>query len=421
MLLRYFLPNFLILASLIISGCANKQIANQAQVNSIANEKAEQFLGDNERALNDAEAAYKKAKQAELEFYAPLHMEQVRTTLKQARTLELQGKQDESIQACAQVVALAEAGLTNKTKTEALLPDLIQQKSILDEIKAERIVPKHYQAGIEDFKELIHLIEAGEETKIAKASQSVLAELKDIELNTMLVKHWQPARDTLDKADNEDADSNAKKTFDYAEALVEQNEALIRQHYTDRELVAKAGKDALRAAQHSLYIGREVTLLFQMNKPRAEQAALTFEDHLHNIGSALNADDLRHMSLQDQTLALKQLAAEQEMRIAARYQKQIAELEAYIEEMEKQQSPAQAEAAVTVEATASTEVTASTETAASTKTTASAEVNTIEETASAAEVVITEDSVTTEQTPTSEQTTTQEIAPDTAPEASNDG
>ena len=108
-------------AALLFSGCANKQIANQAEVDSAANEKVEQFLGDNERALNDAELAYKKAKQAELDFYAPLHMEQIHNTLKSAQSLELEGKQQEIHSGLRQSGCACGSWLKKQAKNRSLI------------------------------------------------------------------------------------------------------------------------------------------------------------------------------------------------------------------------------------------------------------------------------------------------------------
>ena len=334
---RLVITTFCCLMALLNSGCANKQIAYQETFESLANETAESFAGDSERALNEAEQAYKAANNAELDFYAPLHMQQIRDTLKQARSLELEGNSDATIQMSAKVVALHEAGKRNKAKVEALLPALIQQKNTLDEIKANNIMPGDYRDGMDDVKELISLIEAGEEVRAAKESGAVLADLQQIERDTMLRQHWFPARETLDKAEDEDADNNAAQTFASAEQLVDDAERIIRQSYSDRRLVEKTGKQALRAAQHALFIGREVSLLVKMTHAQAEQAALKFENYLGQIGSVIDAQDLRHMSLEDQTLALKQYAGEQAGKISAEYQKQIKALNALIAKLQRQQ------------------------------------------------------------------------------------
>lgn len=223
-----FLLTAILAATLATTGCANKKIANQDAFDSLASEKAEQFAGDTEKALANAEAAYSQAKADDLDFYAPLHMMQLRETLKKARTLELEGKSEETIQVSAKVVTLAEAGTKNKLKVESLLPALIQQKVILDDIKSANILPGDYKSAMEDFKELISLIEAGDDAKASKDSEGVLNDLKEIELNTMLTQHWQPAKDTLEKAEDEDADSNAVKTFEYADNLVENAERIIK-------------------------------------------------------------------------------------------------------------------------------------------------------------------------------------------------
>lgn len=220
-MLRQFFLLSLCLSAAFFSGCASKQIAYQDEFESLTSAKAEAFEGDSERALNDAEAAFEAAKQAELELYAPLHMAELQQALKQARSLELEGDSDASIITSAKVVALTEAGLQNKQKVEALLPELIRQKAVLDDIEARNILPSDYRDNMESFRELISQIESGDDAGAGKGAASVLIELQQLELNTMLKQHWQPAQDTLEQAEDEDADSNAVKTFEYAEQLVD--------------------------------------------------------------------------------------------------------------------------------------------------------------------------------------------------------
>ncbi len=301
----------------LLSGCAAQRIANEDSVSQATTEKVSELGNDSERALSQAEAAYATASSEDLSFYAPLHMEQIQQALKQARSHELAGDAQASIESSARVLSLLDSALKNKARAQSALSPLFAQKAVLDEIKAGSVMSARYQREMKELRSLISMIEAGESDKVIDKSAGVLKSLQQLELDTMLRLHWQPANETLEKADDEDADTHAPATFSDAELQVEKAAQTIRRHYQDRALTESTGKDALRAAQHALYIAREAKNITRLDSAQAEQAALEFEGYLHQLSMTLGAGDMRHMALKDQTLAIVQYAEEQARRNAA--------------------------------------------------------------------------------------------------------
>jgi hypothetical protein len=301
----------------LLSGCAAQRIANEDSVTQATTEKVSELGNDSERALSQAEAAYATASSEDLSFYAPLHMEQIQQALKQARSHELAGDAQASIESSARVLSLLDSALKNKARAQSALSPLFAQKAVLDEIKAGSVMSARYQREMKELRSLISMIEAGESDKVIDKSAGVLKSLQQLELDTMLRLHWQPANETLEKADDEDADTHAPATFSDAELQVEKAAQTIRRHYQDRALTESTGKEALRAAQHALYIAREAKNITRLDSAQAEQAALEFEGYLHQLSMTLGAGDMRHMALKDQTLAIVQYAEEQARRNAA--------------------------------------------------------------------------------------------------------
>jgi len=244
-------------------------------------------------------------------------MEQIQQALKQARSHELAGDAQASIESSARVLSLLDSALKNKARAQSALSPLFAQKAVLDEIKAGSVMSARYQREMKELRSLISMIEAGESDKVIDKSAGVLKSLQQLELDTMLRLHWQPANETLEKADDEDADTHAPATFSDAELQVEKAAQTIRRHYQDRALTESTGKEALRAAQHALYIAREAKNITRLDSAQAEQAALEFEGYLHQLSMTLGAGDMRHMALKDQTLAIVQYAEEQARRNAA--------------------------------------------------------------------------------------------------------
>lgn len=301
----------------LLSGCAAQRIANEDSVTQATTEKVSELGNDSERALSQAEAAYATASSEDLSFYAPLHMEQIQQALKQARSHELAGDAQASIESSARVLSLLDSALKNKARAQSALSPLFAQKAVLDEIKAGSVMSARYQREMKELRSLISMIEAGESDKVIDKSAGVLKSLQQLELDTMLRLHWQPANETLEKADDEDADTHAPATFSDAELQVEKAAQTIRRHYQDRALTESTGKEALRAAQHALYIAREAKNITRLDSAQAEQAALEFEGYLHQLSMTLGAGDMRHMALKDQTLAIVQYTEEQARRNAA--------------------------------------------------------------------------------------------------------
>lgn len=332
-MLRTLLYTMLLSVLIVSTGCASKRLAQDENFDQSALEKASEFSGDSERALVEAEVKYEAAINSDMDFYAPLHMEQARNTLAKAREAELKGLLSDSLIASAKVITLLQLAEDNKKKVEVLLKPLLVQKTALEELNAAKVLPDQYIDRLADIKELVAKIEQDKESITPSEITSALIDLQQLELNTLLEIHWQPAKDALEKAEDEDADTNAPMSFQIAEELVEQAEKDIRAQYENRELVKEKGLAALRSSQHALYVARDAEQLLKLNNKRAEEAVLNFEALLAQIGNTLNAKDFRHMALQDQATALGQHAETQASRLIAPLQNRITELENTIKEL----------------------------------------------------------------------------------------
>lgn len=322
---------FLISALILSTGCASQRLANYEQLDNISTETAEEFSGDSERALAEAESRYEAAVAANMDFYAPLHMEQATETLYLARIFEIKGLQSDSLIASSKVITVLRLAEKNKTNVETMLQPLLKQKIVLEELNTPQVLPKEFNDQLEEIQDLIKDIESKEKVITSQVMQPILDDLKELELNTLLTIHWQPAKATLDKAKDENADKNAPQSFAIAEEIVEQSEIKIRNNYSDREFVASQGLKALRSSQHALYLARDAELLVRMDKKRAENAALAMEDLLSRIAVALKVGDVRHMALTDQANAIAQAAETQGSRLIAPLQTRINILESQLE------------------------------------------------------------------------------------------
>ncbi|WP_296984358.1 MULTISPECIES: hypothetical protein [unclassified Thalassolituus] len=295
-----------------LSACSSPRLAGIDDLSDLTNQVLSSFGNDSEKALTAANQAYDTAQREELEFYAPLHMQRIKDAMTEVQRNDLAGNNDALLASSALLQGLLKTALENKQDVQETLSPLIAQNAVLLEIHADKALPVEYTDAMEDMSYLIKLIEAGEKVRAIKRSPSVLQELTELEPMTMLAVHWQPAQQTLQKAEDEDADSTAPLTFAAARDRVEDARLTISEQYQDRELGRKAGLRALRTAQHALYMGRAAEKLQGLTAVQAEQKALDFESYLHDISSAIGGEDLRHMDLRDQALAIIQAIRERE-------------------------------------------------------------------------------------------------------------
>jgi hypothetical protein len=337
-MLHPFKLNLVFFTVLIITGCANNSLIQDEQLERITLEKTVELTSTSERAITAAEIRYETAVKANMYFYAPLRMQQADDELALAREAEIKGLQSDSIIASAKVISLLDLAEMNKNKVNTILLPLLQQKQVLEQLNSPRVLPAEFNDQLEDIKSLIRKIEDGADSIPPSDVELTLVGLKNLELNTLLEIHWQPAKNTLTKAKHENADDNAPDSFIFAKTLINEAERDIRTQYSNRALVTEKGLAALRAAQNALYVGRDAEQLLKLNYHSAEEAVLRFKSLLDQIGATLKAPDFRHMALQDQATALAQSAETQASRLIAPLQKRIAVLEKQLDNRDKSNS-----------------------------------------------------------------------------------
>lgn len=328
-------------SQLLIVGCAQKGIANQDEFDQLAHQKAEEYVGNTRSALEKAEDAYTAAKSEQFSILTPLHWQQMTLAIKKARTADLEGDSVSSLEASAWVMTYYDSALNVKKEVEAQLGEVLAQQQVLLSLKSDKILRRDYRKRVNELRQLTRTIESGQTDKVAEDGKELLEEMQQLELDTMLEIHWRPARKVLDKAEDEGTDDFAPETFAIAERLTRKAHDTIQEHYQKRDICSSIGLEALRAAQHALYIGREAEKIINMDIDDAEEAALRFEEYLHQIATALSADDLRNMAFLDQTLALVQKTREQKAAAEKPLLKEIEQLKRQLKALQLKALPAQ--------------------------------------------------------------------------------
>jgi hypothetical protein len=315
-----------LLGVILLTGCSVKPVVNSDQFQPIILEGGE-LTTESEKVLFEAETQFDKAVNSNLEFFSPASMEEATNLLYIARDYELKGLQDDSLVAAKKTLNQLKIANNNKAKVDNTLQPLLQQIQVLEELNCPLVLPLKYNKSLAVIKDLIREIETDGNIIQDDVIEKSLKDLQQLELETLLAIHWLPAKNTLAKAKAERANINAPVSYTVAKERVAQAKIDISNNIKDRELVASSGTNALRTAQHVLYLARDAELLDQLSKKQAESVALQIEELLQKIVLALKIQDVRHMSLLDQANAIAQAAETQASRLMAPLQAKIAELE----------------------------------------------------------------------------------------------
>ena len=294
---------------LFLAACAGGQIANHEALSQKATERAGVSTMTPQQAIQSASELMSKASLDQLHFYAPLHMDAATKSYENAQSLMAKKATNQEVLAAAfKTEATIKDAVRAKQIVETTLAASLKHKQILDDLGVQADLPKDYRSVMKDLKKLIVEVGKGNIEKASKDQPDLLADMTELEKDTLLKRHLAPAEDMLDKAEDYDADDNAPKTYELAEDTIERIEGFIKQQYRDMAAVKAAGEEAFMAAKHAYHVGVEAGGLLELSPEDAEDKILKFEGLLKTIGQSLNAKPTIGNSLYDQAQLLSSTA-----------------------------------------------------------------------------------------------------------------
>jgi hypothetical protein len=293
--------------SLYLSGCSHQpQLPpHEVQYQRYLSENTEALQQEQEQALDSAEQALEESEQQQLAFYSPGYAEQLSTAVTAARRASLADDQQALVDEAAKALASLQLGLETKQQGQRLLADILARRDEVTALQADKVARRSYQAFQQALQDAFMALEQSNPPD-EDTLQALLNQLDELEQQTLLTRFWQPAQRTLAQAESEDADELAPATYASATTAVADVERYIRQTDSQIDTATQQGHQALRQAQHALFVAREAKRLQQLNAREAEQTVLRFESLLHELSLAVDGADRRHMALYDQMLAIKQ-------------------------------------------------------------------------------------------------------------------
>lgn len=294
----------------LFSACAQKQIADSQLIQSEAAELASNSEEGVSDVISEVSDMLAKAAKAELMFYAPLHINNAKAQMEQAKDYQESPPKEQPN--AAMISAIAAKKIVAKAyeiKEQVInnLKGVLAAKSILDELDVQSMFASDYENSLDSLQELIMQVEAGALSEAIANEQDVIAQMAKVEIKFLLRTHLQKAKDYLKEAYEVEADDYAPVSFIAALNKIESAEKYIRENNRNRIGVKKAGEDALLAVQQAYFIAIDSKAIVNMIPGDAENHIVTLKTGFNTINKHLSQEELPPQQIKT---SVAQLAAQ---------------------------------------------------------------------------------------------------------------
>ena len=291
----------------LLTACAGPAIKDTVLIQQTAINQAQTEKQDPQQVIETSRELQINAQQQDLYFYSPNYMAQAEKEMAKAEDALKQSKPASVIITHSLMAkALFERGLATKETVINQLKLSFDGLVMLKEINAHVLLKDDFADIEDDIKDLIILIEQDKTQRALKEQKDVLADIIELEVDTLLAGHFSPAEKALEKAEDADADEFAAKTFEIAEQAIEKLEIFIETRYKERETIREHSEAAIRLAQHAENVAKAAQPLLKMNSEQAEEHVLYVESLLDRVTKALEHSSITHLPLNNQSIALAQ-------------------------------------------------------------------------------------------------------------------
>jgi hypothetical protein len=301
---------FLGLMSLaLITACSAPAVKDTLLIQQSAQEQAKNLGLSAQDVLAETRDLQVLAQREDLYFYSPTYIAQAEEEIRSAESAFKDKLDIQTIITHALTgQKLLKRGLENKKTALSQLTLSLDGLALLEKLKAPTLFPSDYSDVQSDIRDLIILIEQGNATQAIKDQGSVLNDITEIEINVLKKTYLGQAEKALEKAIDADAEDFAPVSIEKANSAVEKLTLFIEQNRKQLEDIDIETQKAIHLAQHAEHVAVTVEPLLKLKIKEAEQHVLFIEKLIARIGKALNQQDVTHLPLDNQSIALAQAA-----------------------------------------------------------------------------------------------------------------
>ncbi len=301
---------FLIILSVsLLNACSAPITKDTSSIQQSAIALAQDTQLSPQQVLEETRDLQIEAQREDLYFYSPTYITQAEREIRLAEKAFKEKLSNQQIIAYALTgKQLLKRGLETKQVVLVQLKLSLDGLEMLAQLKTDSLLAGDYADIQDDIKDLIVLIEQDNTASALKDQNGVLADIHQLEIKTLKKIHLNPVEHALDKADDADAEDYANRSFEAAEKATERLEIFIEQNSTNRDAIKIQAKQALHIAQHAQHVSIAAQPLLKLKPESAEQHVLFIEKLMARIGNALKQNEINHLPLDSQSIALAQAA-----------------------------------------------------------------------------------------------------------------
>ena len=284
----------------LVAGCAN---TNKGKYDNVR-PTAEQEAVDPAQLVERTAALFTRSENLGLDFYAPSYYKAALDALDDAEAaLKDSKRQDiDVVRACIAAKKLLEKAQVNRDKVDRNLRYLVKHRNLLLELDAHKWLPDDWASVSASIKSLVVLVENDEIQSAINQEPGVREDMYTLEIDTLLKSALDPARKTLAKAKEEQAEIYAPRYYNNADILIDDTQIYIRANYRDRKGIAREAELARLEAERALKTAIDVDTIFELGEDEAEPYLVAIKQKINAVVLKFQEQSLAPSTL-DEALA----------------------------------------------------------------------------------------------------------------------
>ncbi len=287
------------------SACSSRPVVQDYPETASPTEETQHFERDLGMALNK-----------QFDVLSPYNFEEARLALNDAKTgLERQYKPKDILHRVAEGRAYLDRAQKAADLSHTNMEEVVESRQRAKLAGAHAHFPKEFARVDERLTDVTSDLESSD-TKSAQRDRTKLqAQYLDLELRALKQSHLSPARELVEQAKREGAESYAPRTLAIAEKSIVDADAFITGNRQDTDQVKARSQVAVAAAEHALKITRAAK---STGKASTEEMALQLEEKQNAIA---NAEDINQsLSAEKMSLSEQKQKMEADQKLAAKFE-----------------------------------------------------------------------------------------------------
>jgi hypothetical protein len=216
----------------------------------------------------------------ELIFYAPYSIDLAKEYYQDALEAE---KKDEKIAAYLQAKQALQNAYETKKMVKKYLADVADIKRRMQTQNTKEIYAGRYEDFLDDYNDLITLIDKRKTPEALEDKKTVMQEAKDLYGDAVVYRNINKAKIILDNMADDDLDELAPQHFEKAQKLYESARLRIKKEPDNKEMVKRVSKQINEAAQYAQTLAKDVFYFKELNEDELEGYFAKLHRHLAEL------------------------------------------------------------------------------------------------------------------------------------------